>query len=121
MQHPHVKILRISEAQYDREKLMKRWYTIFIIVLGAFLFTFASCTDNPAKQYGNTMSQSMKSAKKIDATVNVLEVKKSIQEFNAANGRYPTDLNEISTFNGMTLKSDQFDYDPATGNLTDKR
>jgi hypothetical protein len=83
--------------------------------------TIASCTDNPAKQYGNTIVQPLKSAKKLDVTVNVLEVKKSIQEFYAGNGRYPADLNELSTFNGMTLKSDQFDYDPATGNLTEKR
>jgi hypothetical protein len=84
--------------------------------------TIASCNNdqNPA-QYGNTLVQPLKSAKKLDATVNVLEVKKSIQEFYAANGRYPADLNELSTFNGLTLKSDQFDFDPATGNLTEKR
>ncbi len=67
------------------------------------------------------MVQSLKSAKKLDATVNVLEVKKSIQAFYATNGRYPAELNELSTFNGMTLKSDEFDYDPATGNLSEKR
>jgi hypothetical protein len=83
--------------------------------------TIASCTDNPAQQYGNTVIQPLKSAKKLDATVNALEINKSIQEFYAANGRYPSDLNELSTFNGMTLKSDQFDYDPATGSLTQKR
>ena len=85
--------------------------------------TIASCNNdkNPAKQYGNTMTQSLKSAKKLDTTVNVLEIKKSIQEFYAANARYPADLNELSPFNGMTLKSDQFDYDPATGNLKEKR
>jgi sulfatase maturation enzyme AslB (radical SAM superfamily) len=97
---------------------------VWITLLGiTFELTIASCNNeqNPAQQYGNTMVQSLKSAKKLDATVNVLEVKKSIQEFYAANSRYPTDLNELSTFNGMTLKSDQFDYDPATGSLTEKR
>jgi hypothetical protein len=86
------------------------------------LSAIVSCTDekNQAQQYGNTLVQPLKSAKKLDATVNVLEVKKSIQEFYAANGRYPADLNELSTFNGMTLKSDRFDYDPATGSLTEK-
>jgi hypothetical protein len=95
-----------------------------IAVLGiAAALTVASCNNekNAAQQYGDTLVQPLKSAKKLDATVNVLEVKKSIHEFYAANGRYPTDLNEISTFNGMTLKSDQLDYDPATGNLTEKR
>ncbi len=97
---------------------------VWIALLGmTSAFTIASCNNdqNPAQQYGKTMVQSLKSAKKLDATVNVLEVKKSIQEFYAANGRYPADLNELSTFNGMTLKSDQFDYDPATGNLIEKR
>ena len=90
-----------------------------LVVLGFFVIT--TCTNNPAQQYGNAVVQPLKSAKKLDATVNVLEVKKSIQEFYAANGRFPADLGELATFNGMTLKSDQFDYDPATGNLTEKR
>jgi hypothetical protein len=96
----------------------------WIALLGmTSVLAIASCDNdkNPAKQYGNTIVQPLKSAKKLDATVNVLEVKKSLQEFYAANGRYPADLNELSTFNGITLKSDQFDYDPATGNLTEKR
>jgi hypothetical protein len=95
-----------------------------IALLGmASVLTVASCNNdkNPAQQYGNTLVQPLKSAKKLDATVNVQEVRKSIQEFYAANGKYPADLNEVSTFNGMMLKSDQFDYDPATGNLTEKR
>jgi len=81
-----------------------------------------SCSDekNPAKQYGDTMVQSLKSAKSIDNKVNVEEVRKSIQEFYAANGRYPADLNEVAAFNGMTLKSDKYNYDPTTGTLTEK-
>jgi len=99
---------------------MNLHYAIFALVCCFFI---GACSDdmNPAQQYGNTLVQPLKSAKKLDATVNILEVKKSIQEFYAANGRYPADLNELSTFNGMTLKSDQYDYDPATGSLTEKR
>jgi hypothetical protein len=95
---------------------------VWISLLGmtsALAITSCNNDQNPA-QYGNALVQPLKSAKKLDATVNVLEIKKSIQEFYAANGRYPADLNELSAFNGMTLKSDQFNYDPATGNLTEK-
>ena len=98
--------------------------TAWMALLGmSSALIIASCNDdkNPARQYGNTMVHSLKSAKKFDATVNVLEVNKSIQEYYAANGRYPADLNELSTFNGMTLNSDQYDYDPTTGSLTEKR
>jgi hypothetical protein len=96
----------------------------WIALLGMIsAITIASCNkdENPAQKYGNTMVQSLKSAKKLDATVNVLEVKKSIQEFYATNGRYPADLNELSAFNGITLKGDQYDYNPATGSLTAKQ
>lgn len=93
-----------------------------IIILAA-LASFFACTDekNPARQYGNTMNQSLKSAKSVDSKVNIGEVRKSIQEFYAANGRYPADLAEATAFNGIALKSDAFDYDPATGTLTEKR
>jgi hypothetical protein len=92
------------------------------VLIVTLLLAFSSCKDdkNPVQQYGNTMVQSLKSAKKLDAAVNVEQVQKSIQEFNAANGRYPADLNEVAAFNGLTLKSDKFDYDPATGTLTEK-
>lgn len=86
------------------------------------LLVLPSCSDekNPVQQYGNTMTQSYKSAKKLDSKVNILEVQKSIQEFYAANGRYPADLNEVSGFNGITLKGDKYEYDPATGTLVEK-
>jgi hypothetical protein len=99
---------------------MKRFDRELFIFLAA-LVALAACTDNPVQQYGNTMTQSLKSAKKLDSTVNVQQVQKSIQEFYAANGRYPADLNELSAFNGITLKSDKYDYDSATGMLTEKQ
>lgn len=98
-------------------KIQKAFIVLFLMTFG-----LASCDDkNPAQQYGNTMVQSLKNARKLDNKVNVQEVRKSIQEFYAANGRYPADLNEISAFNGMTLKSDQYEYNPETGTLTEKQ
>ena len=67
------------------------------------------------------MTQSYKSAQKLDSKVNLLEVRKTIQEFYAANGRYPADLIELSGFNGITLKDDKFEYEPATGTLVEKQ
>jgi hypothetical protein len=96
----------------------------FGIVVSFFaLCALTSCSDdkNPAQQYGNTMMQSYKSAQKLDAKVNVQQVRKSILDFNAANGRYPTDLNEVSSFSGLTLKSDTYDYNPSNGTLTEKQ
>src|SRR3990172_11988222 len=93
-----------------------------LAVLSISLLALASCSDekNPAQQYGNTMIQSYKSAQKLDTKVNIQQVQKSIQEFHAANGRFPADLSEVSSFNGISLKSDHYDYNPATGTLTEK-
>jgi hypothetical protein len=93
------------------------------MAMSVLLLVLASCSDdkNPAQQYGNTMVQSYKSAQKLDAKVNIEQVRKSIQEFYAANGRFPADLNEVSSFNGISLKSDNYDYNPSTGILTEKQ
>jgi hypothetical protein len=102
---------------------MKLSTTGLIILAGLFLLTFTSCSDekNTAQQYSNTMVQSLKSAKSVENKVNVEEVRKSIQEFYAANGRYPADLNEVAAFNGIALKSGGYVYNPATGTLTERQ
>jgi outer membrane protein assembly factor BamD (BamD/ComL family) len=101
---------------------MKRLSPLLVLMILSFV-TLAACKDdkNPAQQYGNTMVESYKKAKDVDSTVNVQQVQKSIQEFHAANGRYPADLSELAAFNGMTLKSDKYEYDPATGALIEKQ
>jgi hypothetical protein len=98
---------------------MNFFYKLFTIFW--LLLVLMACTDNPAQKIGNTMVEPLKKAKEVDIKVNVEQVQKSIQEFYAANGRYPADLNEVSAFNGMTLKSDKYDYNPATGALTEKQ
>ena len=100
---------------------MKRVTLRWIIPLG-FCLVLAACSDdkNPVQQHGNSMVQSLKTTKNVEKKVNVLEVQKSIQEYYAANGRYPADLNELAAFNGMTLESDKYAYDPATGTLSQR-
>lgn len=101
---------------------MKQILTGLYLMFGLIL-VLPSCSDekNPVQQYGNTMTQSYKSARNLDSKVNILEVRKSIQEFYAANGRYPADLTELSGFNGITLKGDKYEYDPANGTLSEKQ
>ena len=109
-------------SQKKTEKNMKQLYSGPIILLGSLL-SLTACTDdnNPAQQYGNTMVQSYKKAKDVDNKINVQQVQKSIQEFYVANGKYPADLNELSTFNGITLKNDAFEYNPSTGTFAEKQ
>ena len=94
-----------------------------LIALSILLCCVISCSEekNTVQKYGNTLTQSLKNTKKFDKDLNVEQIQKSIQEFNAANGRYPADLSELSSFSGLTLKSDNYEYDPASGTLTGKK
>ncbi len=91
------------------------------MLLGLAL-VLAACTDekNPAQQYGNTMVQTYRNAKQFGEKVDLQQAQKAVQEFYAANGRYPADLGELSHFNGLALNSEQYNYDAANGSLTPK-
>jgi len=94
-----------------------------LVVLSILLCGVVSCSEekNTVQKYGNTLTQSLKNTKKFDKDLNVEQIQKSIQEFNVANGKYPADLGELSSFSGLTLKSDNYEYDPANGTLTEKK
>jgi len=89
----------------------------------SLLLLLTACTEekNPAQQYGNTMVQTYKNTQKFEKKLDLQQAQKSIQEFYAANGRYPADLKELSGFNGLSLDAEQYDYDSANGTLTQKK
>ena len=92
---------------------------VLLLVVSSAL---VSCSEEKktVRQYGNTLMQASKTAKTFDKKLNVQQVQKSIQEFNAANGRFPADLGELSSFGGLALKNDDYEYNPATGALTER-
>ncbi len=99
------------------------WHYLRSCMLLCLMLALAACTNekNPAQQHGNTMVQTYKNVQKFEKKVDLQQAQKSLQEFNAANGRYPADLNELSHFNGLALDSEQYDYNAATGSLTPKQ
>jgi hypothetical protein len=100
---------------------MKKLSVTGIILFGS-CFLSTACTDqkNAAEQRGSAIVQPLVTTRSVEKKVNVLEMQKSIQEYYAANGRYPADLNEVAAFNGMTLERDRYVYDPATGALAQR-
>ncbi len=100
-----------------------RLLSLLFSVLLVSLFSLVSCSDdkNPVQQYGNSMVQSYKNAQNVKHKTDVQQAQRSIQEFHAANGRYPADLNEVSAISGTRLAGDNYDYDPATGTLKEKQ
>ena len=92
-------------------------------MLLCLMLALAACTNekNPAQQHGNAMVQTYKNVQKFEKKVDLQQAQKSLKEFNAANGRYPVDLNELSHFSGLALNSEQYDYNATTGSLTPKQ
>jgi hypothetical protein len=86
----------------------------------ALVITACSDEKNPARQYGNTMVQTYKNAQKLEKKMDLQQAQKSVQEFYAANGRYPADLKELSGFSGLTLDAEHYDYNSANGTLMSK-
>jgi len=101
---------------------MKQIYLMPCIFLGSVLILLA-CSDekNPAQQYGNAMVQTYKNAQKFEKKIDLQQAQKSIQEFYAANGRYPADIKEIASFSGLNLDAERYDYDPSSGVLASKQ
>lgn len=100
---------------------MKHLTTGFTLLFG-FMLIFTACTEekNPAQQYGNTLGQSLKSAKNVDDKAHADAARKAIQDFYATKGRYPADLAEVSAAIGIPLAGDKYDYNAETGTLTAK-
>lgn len=88
------------------------------MLLFAALF-FAACTEqqDPVQRYGTSLTDSYAKAKALDKSVNMQQVQNAIHQFYAANGRYPNDLDEASSASGLSLKSGNYEYSPATGIL----
>ena len=95
---------------------MKAWKTLFLVSL---IMAFPSCK-NPLEQYGDTVVDTYKRSQTIEKKESVQNLQRSIQAFQATNGRYPNDLKELEEFNGNKLDYTRYEYNPSTGIITAK-
>ncbi len=101
------------------KSLWKRRF-IFVAVFFFCLTTLSSCKNNPVEEYGEKTVQTYKEAQKFGNTTTVHNLKQAVSGFQAAEGRYPRDLKELSDFMGTSLSEEDYDYDPATGKISRK-
>ena len=99
---------------------MKKAALISTILLLLPLMT--ACKDkprnNPVKDYGNTLINSYEKAQGAAETANFELIKRAIQQFHAANGEYPENLQDLAKFIGIEINADMYEYDPRTGTIT---
>lgn len=92
-------------------------------VLFVLLLSVGACSEdtNPVQQYGNTMTRALNSAENAAKKAHLVELRKAVQEFQVAHGRYPADLVELKSVSGLAVPTEGFLYDPATGIISDKQ
>ncbi len=82
------------------------------------LSVFISCEqqqNNPVTLYGDSLVASLNKGRTAAEEANLDAVRKTVQAYRAANGRYPSSLDEIKDMLGSNLDLSKYDYNPETG------
>ncbi|OGW46212.1 MAG: hypothetical protein A2X57_05535 [Nitrospirae bacterium GWD2_57_8] len=101
-----------------RNRMKQQAYILMAFMVSAGLF---ACQDNPAQQYGDHVIKGYKDAQQVREKADVSQLRRSAQDFNVMNGRYPADLKELEQFSKIAIDAEKYDYDPATGEITAKQ
>jgi hypothetical protein len=78
---------------------------------------FYGCDNNPAMQYGDTVTRSYKATEKKAGALQLQKIQEAVAGFRAANGRAPADLKELEDFFGSKLDTALYQYDPESGTV----
>ena len=98
---------------------MKKVVIVASVLL--LLAPLAACKDKPrnsVKEYGNALINSYKDARDAAVTADFELTRRAIQQFHAANGEYPENLQEPAKFIGIEINADIYEYNPRTGSIT---
>jgi hypothetical protein len=77
---------------------------------------------NPVEEYGTALIGSYKHAQNAAVAANLYAVKKSVQAYRAAYGKYPETLDELKKESmGSDIDMSGYDYDPETGAVSIKK
>ena len=97
---------------------MLRTVILIVTLLLAGLIASGCEDNNPAKQYGETLTDAYHEAPVAVQAANLEILKRSISGFQASNDRYPGDLAELGRFANMQLDPAVYDYNPSTGKIS---
>jgi len=72
-------------------------------------------------EYGNTLVDTYKRGQNAGVTANLDTVKKAVQSYQAANGKYPETLDDAKDFIGSEVDLSKYEYNPETGIVSLKK
>jgi len=88
---------------------------MFIAVILSFLTACDQKPKNPVSEYGEAVIDAYKKGQAVKETADLDAIKKTIQAYNAANDKYPANLDEVANLIGKQIDMAKYDYDPQTG------
>ncbi len=72
------------------------------------------------QQYGQGLVKSVDKARGVQGKIDLDSVKDAVRNYQVENGRYPASLDAIKNYLRPDIDLSSFNYDPATGNVTQK-
>ena len=91
-------------------------YLSIALLLTIALAALAACEENPGKKIGRALVQPIEKSRAVAAVASLSAMRTSINAYQASNGVYPLDLEELSA--AMGLDPEDYEYDPATGRVS---
>jgi hypothetical protein len=83
------------------------------------LLLASGCEDktNPVEEYGTGLTDAYHNSQKAADSAGLETLRRSVKTFRSANERNPASLEELSGFVGISIDTNAYDYDPATGQV----
>jgi len=97
-----------------------RW--LYALVMCSFLIIACDKKPkNPVSEYSDALIGAHTSAKLAGEAANLDAVKKAVQVYRAANGKYPAVLEDVVDLIGGNVDFSKYDYSPETGEVSLKK
>jgi hypothetical protein len=112
-----------NAIHYNRTMNMRNYGRLFCTLFSCALLASA-CDEkpkNPVSEYSDALIGAHTSAKLAGETANLDAVKKAVQVYRAANGKYPAVLEDVGDLIGGNVDFSKYDYSPETGAVSLKK
>ncbi len=96
-------------------------YKLIGAIFLLFSLSIIACDEkpkNPVSEYGDALIDSYKKGQQAGETANLDAVKRAIESYHAANGKYPENLEAAEEFMGARIDISKYEYDPSTGRVS---
>lgn len=82
---------------------------------------FSACSKKKTEDYSGTLLNMPKRAENAAQQADLVALRSSIHAYRAAHGKYPQELRDVAPLLNSDINYGDYDYDPATGQVSVKK